>query len=354
MKTKCLKTLIFVFSLYISLSANAYNYDFEVGGIYYKAISELAVSVTFRHPSYNSYNGKVEIPETVTYDNKIYDVTDIGNSAFRECTGLTSIQISNKITNIDDYAFYGCSGLTYITIPCSVTNIGIYAFASCSCLKSIQIPDGIPNINNGTFRECTNLTHITMPDNITSMGYYTFYGCTGLTSITIPNSVTSVGYYTFYGCSGLTSITIPKNITAIGQKAFIGCTALTTVNSLNPKPPTIQGWPYVPFDGSVYNSATLNIPAGSLSTYKYVDGWQQFANVKEVDFSGLNSVNGDPVKVTTRNNKILLSGTSDTMPVEVYNLNGEQIYSGINKTVEVYATGFYIVKVAGKVYKVII
>ena len=69
-------------------------------------------------------------------------VTKIGNHAFDECTGLTSITIPNSVTSIGDYAFYYCSGLTSITIPNSVTEIGIYVFRGCSGLTRI---DAYPN-----------------------------------------------------------------------------------------------------------------------------------------------------------------------------------------------------------------
>ncbi|MBQ7235696.1 MAG: leucine-rich repeat domain-containing protein, partial [Clostridia bacterium] len=41
-------------------------------------------------------------------------VKSIGNSAFRGCTGLTSIEIPNSVTSIGGYAFYNCSNLTDI------------------------------------------------------------------------------------------------------------------------------------------------------------------------------------------------------------------------------------------------
>ena len=52
-------------------------------------------------------------------------VTSIGRSAFRECSGLTSVNIPNSVTSIKDYAFEGCSGLTSVTIPNSVTSIAM-------------------------------------------------------------------------------------------------------------------------------------------------------------------------------------------------------------------------------------
>ena len=129
-------------------------------------------------------------------------VTSIGDSAFRGCTGLTSITIPDSVTRIGNGAFYGCTGLTSVTIPNSVTSIGGAAFSECTGLTSITIPDSVTSID-GAFSGCTSLTSITIPDSVTSIGDYAFRGCTGLTSVTIGNSVTSIGDYAFYGCKDL-------------------------------------------------------------------------------------------------------------------------------------------------------
>ena len=162
-------------------------------------------------------------------------VTSIGDSAFRGCTGLTSITIPDSVTRIGNGAFYGCTGLTSVTIPDSVTRIGNGAFYGCTGLTSITIPDSVTSID-GAFSGCTSLTSITIPDSVTSIGYLAFDRCTGLTSITIPNSVKSIGDSAFSGCTSLTSITIPDSVTSIGDYAFRGCTGLTSikVNEGNP------------------------------------------------------------------------------------------------------------------------
>ena len=156
-------------------------------------------------------------------------VTSIGDYAFCNCDGLTSVTIPNSVTSIGDWAFNGCTGLTNITIPNSVTSIGYSAFSYCSGLTSITIPNSVTSIGDKAFYGCTGLTSIEIPNSVTSIGYWAFSGCTGLTSVTIPSSVTSIGYGAFGGCSGLTSITIPNSVTRIGYEAFYGCTNLATV-----------------------------------------------------------------------------------------------------------------------------
>ena len=89
-------------------------------------------------------------------------VTSIGESAFSNCSGLTSITIPDSVTNIGTWAFYNCSGLTSITIPDSVTNIGMWAFDCCSSLTSVTIyASNPPVLQEEVFPE--NLTAIYVP-----------------------------------------------------------------------------------------------------------------------------------------------------------------------------------------------
>ena len=175
------------------------------------------------------FKGSANIISALKYNGQTFIVTSIGESAFRNCTGLTSISIPNSVTSIGGYAFLRCNGLTSVTIPSSVISIGEAAFVSCSGLISVTIPENVTNISAGVFCDCTGLTSITIPNGVSSIGNDAFEGCSGLTSITLPNGVTSIGYAAFYGCSSLTSITIPDGVTSIGETAFYGCSGLTSI-----------------------------------------------------------------------------------------------------------------------------
>ena len=250
--------------------------------IYYNYINNgTELEVTFRGSKYDSYSneyqGNVVIPEEVTYMNRTRKVTSIGDYAFYECRGLTSITIPNSVTSIGEWAFAGCSGLTSITIGNSVTSIGDYAFASCSGLTSVTIGNSVTSIGDAAFVGCsglkkvivkdiaawcgikfggnlpyvdyesnplsyakhlysdedTEITNLIIPNSVTSIGGSAFSGCSGLTSVTIGNSVTSIGNYAFEYCRGLTSVTIGNSVTSIGNNAFFFCEGLTSITIPN-------------------------------------------------------------------------------------------------------------------------
>ena len=127
-----LRTILLTLAL-VSTATTAFAYDFMVNGIYYNRNGDEA-TVTYHDYSkiqvtgssgsywyenhynyYAGYSGQVIIPETVTYNDKIYSVTKIGEHAFQECGRLTSVIIPNTIMAIDNDVFYGCYSLRSIT-----------------------------------------------------------------------------------------------------------------------------------------------------------------------------------------------------------------------------------------------
>ena len=203
---------------------------------------------------------------------KEYSVTSIGDSAFYNCSALTSIDIPSSVTSIGNYAFDDCDKLgnitvdpsnanycndeygvlfnkdkteliqypvgntrTQYTIPSSVTSIGSYAFRDCSNLTSIDIPSSVTSIGERTFDSCSALETVTFGDNsqLESIGTYTFTNCSKLTSIEIPSSVTSIGERTFNSCSALETVTFGANsqLESIGSSAFSSTPWLTNLQN---------------------------------------------------------------------------------------------------------------------------
>ena len=268
-------------SVFFAISASAY--DVEVDRLYYNLNeTEKTAEVTYKELEKASYSGSIEIPSSIVIKEVEYKISSIGDKAFFECSGLTSITIPNSVTRIGDYTFYSCSGLTSITIPNSVTSIGDYAFYNCSGLTSITLPNSITSIGEWAFYGCYGLTSITIPNSVTSIGSWAFESCSGLTSITIPNSVTSIGSWAFQYCKGLTSISIPNSVTSIGEGVLYGCNGIKNTIIVNDMfvylPPTYSGHYTIPDNitkilGGAFESCSgltsITIPNSVTSIGKY-------------------------------------------------------------------------------------
>ena len=106
-----------------------------INGINYNLVFRQKTAEVTQNPS--KYSGKVNIPESVSYNGETYSVTSIGAYAFCHCRGLTSVTIPNSVTSIGSSAFKNCSGLTSVTIGNGVKEIGGKAFADCAELTDV-------------------------------------------------------------------------------------------------------------------------------------------------------------------------------------------------------------------------
>ncbi|MBQ6832719.1 MAG: leucine-rich repeat protein [Oscillospiraceae bacterium] len=209
-----------------------------------------------------SVAGELVIPDNI----EGYPVTAIGNYAFYQCPGLTSVVIPEGVTAIGNYAFSYCSGLRTVSIPQSAKTLGRYSFWSCGNLTELTIPDQVTTIGNYAFTYCAKLTEVTIPASVTSIGSYAFTFCPSLTGFTvdgensayssdssgvllnkaqtsliqapggicgsyhIADGVKSIGSMAFNSCKSLTEVTVPASVTSIGQYVFNFCSNLTAIS----------------------------------------------------------------------------------------------------------------------------
>ena len=153
----------------------------------------------------------------------------------------TSITIKEGIQTIRDYCFYNRGGLTSVTIPSSVTKIGESAFRDCTSLTTViwnaknceafavTEPYGTYSREYHPFEYCYALVNVVIGNDVETIPENFMYECGSLKSIDFGNSVTSIGNYSFYDCTGLTSVTIPGSVTYISSNAFTRCKNLLYV-----------------------------------------------------------------------------------------------------------------------------
>ena len=283
MKTK----LFTLFLVLVTSIGMVFASDSEVNGIWYSFDSNTLTATVIQH---DEYSGSVVIPQSVTYYGSIYSVTSIGNSAFSDCFGLTSVTIGNSVTSIGSDAFRNCSNLTSVTIGNSVTSIGNSAFIRCMGLTSVTIPNSVTSIGDRAFCYCSSLTSVTIGNSVTSIGNSAFRSCSGLSSVTIPNSVTSIGGSAFYGCSGLTSITIPNSVTNIGNRAFYDCSSLTSVTSEAINPPILNN-NFLDVFAECDNLTSIYVPCGTKDVYQSM--WDDYSSIiKYEDYPYSYSIHG--------------------------------------------------------------
>ncbi|MBR5727187.1 MAG: leucine-rich repeat domain-containing protein, partial [Muribaculaceae bacterium] len=212
----------------------------------------------------------------------------IGSCTFSSCDNLSSIivQAENQIYDSRDdcnaiietssnMLIQGCKNTT---IPNSVTTIGDYAFLNCSGLTSIGIPNNVTSIGKRAFCYCTGLTSVSIGSSVTSIADDAFYQCTDLTSISIPNSVKSIGQNSFYYCSSLSNLKLGNGLTTFGLYAFKNCNTLTEVHS---EIKDLFDFPANVFQNVNLSNCTLYVPQGMHDEYLIHAMWGRFGRIIE-------------------------------------------------------------------------
>ena len=209
-------------------------YDFQSGNLLYTIISTNPPCVSVvGHVDGENAQGELDIPSWVTYEGVSYTVTEIGEWAFKNCTGLTGqLYFPSTIDTVREGAFYGCSGFTgTLDLSFSTVVFKENVFRECSGFTELYLPLFISEIPQGLFCGCSGLTGtlvLSESESLEIIGEGAFARCSGLTGLVLPNGLREIREQAFSGCTGLTgNLVIPETVTHIKYEAFGHCSGFS-------------------------------------------------------------------------------------------------------------------------------
>lgn len=304
MKRFCLllTTMFIAFTSVMALETTTFTT--EEGAVLKISLSSVGNTATVTGIENTSFKGILNIPLEVEYGGTMYSVVTIGEEAFMNCK-MNAANLGN-VSTVGTSAFRGCSNIPSLDLS-NVKYIGDYAFyMKGSTLTSIIFSGKLQSVGTQAFPQglgCS-VTDVTINVNdITEIiglpipfFYYTTevkYYVAGelLKEIVIPEGITSLSGFNYI--RGINFISLPSTLQSIADNTFtevqtpkIYCYAKT--------PPTIsdKAHPFIHLD-----EIELYVPHGRKKAYMMDNWWKSFPNIIEMEGEGEIEYPGDSITV---------------------------------------------------------
>ena len=176
------------------------------------------------------------------YKQGVPSLKAIGPRAFKNCTALNTytLVIPTNVETLGDECFYGDRALQGVTLSGAITRVGSYCFAGCtsmtgigssSYINGVYAPERLPVavIGDHAFMNCSSLKTAGLPRRTRTVGASAFEGCKALATVSLPAEITTVGANAYKNCTALESITLPDGLTSLGNACFIYCKNLRSI-----------------------------------------------------------------------------------------------------------------------------
>ncbi|MGI6714450.1 MAG: leucine-rich repeat domain-containing protein [Bacilli bacterium] len=185
-------------------------------------------------------------------------VTAIGDHAFHNVEGFTTLSLPDTVEEIGLFAFYRTS-FSELTLPANLRTIGEDAFGFAA-IKHLRVnenlafigerafaysrlcgldlsPSKLTVISDETFAHAQSLAWVQFPETLREIGVRAFYH-NALVDLIIPDQVTAVNAAAFAGAQALKRLYLGRALTTLQPRAFFGCANLLSLEiaSVNLQP----------------------------------------------------------------------------------------------------------------------
>lgn len=247
--------------------------------------------------------GNVAVPE---------DVSTLSQYVFYIAANVQSVSLPSSLTNIKNSAFYKCTGMSSLTFQGNndITVEG-NAFESCTNLNDIDFDNVTLNLTSSyTFRGCNALSNETIENiinHLSNCGAHTFYQVSSLTDI----SASKLGTGMFNNCLNLNHCKVLDSVTNMPMSVFIRCSKLKTLEL----PATITSETNSSMSGVATTSLYFCAGCAALEDVKLGQGWNMALNL-----SVSNNLTVDSMVAMFNSLKDLIGTTAKTLTLGSTNL----------------------------------
>lgn len=189
----------------------------------------------------NSWEGELDIPEQVAYNDETYIVDKLEWLAFDLCKTLTKVRIPKTVVKIQHYdgneecknPFRNCTSLESIEVDetnpsmCSINGVlfskdktQLYCYPAGAKRGTYSVPDGVKWLCAEAFAFNSYLTSINMPNSVTNMCFGTFCCCKSLNSIRLSENIKRISAWTFEKCESLHFLDFPESVMSFAESVF--------------------------------------------------------------------------------------------------------------------------------------
>ena len=278
-------------------------------GIYYNISGDEAMvgDTSFGAADYQGAgDGIVIIPDAVSKDGNVYDVTNISSYAFNRCSKLREITVGDNVQKISEGAF-SLSGLSKIHIGKQVQKIETSWLVPFEGTKLEEITIDPENrfytVRDGVlfttdmselvrYPSQDTRTEYTIPDSVTKISQYAFESVRNVKNMMIPSGVEEIGAAAFEAATALYPVQDLRNVKRLGAMAFADVKNLRMI-LLGENLQIYMGKAYQNTNQIIIRSGieSLYLPGGTKTSYEVLNGC---TGVKSVIFGkGMTLHRGD-------------------------------------------------------------